>query len=80
MKFIVNTEEDNLEYVQEVQTGKCFNAGSECADGKGFPGYRTQCEQQFSDHKLLVLSDDRTQIVADTFKLPSCCTCKIVYS
>jgi hypothetical protein len=46
--------------------------------GELFPHHSTLCKQEYAEHKLLVLSSDGKQLVMDTFRFPSCCTCQLV--
>ena len=77
-KFIVNRPEGSTKFVQVVQVSLCENAGSDCADGRlvGVLG-STECQQEYSEHKLVALNDSGEELIVDNFKFPSCCTCAI---
>jgi len=74
-KWILNLPAGNEEYVQVVDTTVCRDAGSECLGGQIF-GHQTECKQEYTEHKLLVLDNDGEEVVIDTFRFPSCCTCQ----
>ena len=61
------------EYIQLVRVAKCAGEGQECGWGL-LSGHDTKCQQEYLDHKLVVLSDGE-ELVIDTFTFPSCCTC-----
>jgi hypothetical protein len=70
-RFIVNHPGGGGEqYVQLVRVARCRGAGEVCSIGG-----ETMCQQEFLDHKLVVLSEEGDELVIDTFTFPSCCTC-----
>jgi len=79
-RFIVNNPDGAEEYVQLVRVGTCGSEGSQCAGGRidsPISGIKTKCKQEFSDHKLVTLSESGEELVVDVFSFPSCCTCLI---
>jgi hypothetical protein len=77
-RFIVNQPEGATEYLQLVKVVKCAGEREECGHGELFTSHVTQCKQEYSDHKLVALSEGGEELVIDTFSFPSCCSC--VYS
>jgi len=76
-RFIVNSPEGGGEqYVQLVKVTKCLGAGEEC--GWGQLEVTSKCHQEYTDHKLVALSENGDELVIDTFKFPSCCTCQML--
>merc|ERR1719495_1306837 len=75
--FIVNSPEGSEEYIQLVKVTTCTNAGEQCAQGQLSGVMTTMCRQEYSDHKLVALSETGKELVVDTFSLPSCCSCVI---
>lgn len=78
--FLVNGLEDGdsgTEFLQLVQVSTCLGAGQSCGAGQVFRGQATECRQQFSDHKLVALEGEGKELVVDTFRFPSCCTCHL---
>jgi len=78
--FLVNGLEDDdrgTEFVQLVQVSTCLGAGHSCGEGQVFRGQATECRQQYSDHKLVALEGEGRELVVDTFRFPSCCTCHL---
>ena len=79
-RFIVNNPDGAKEYVQLVRVATCGSEGSQCAGGRidsPITGIKTKCKQEFSDHKLVTLSESGEELVVDVFSFPSCCTCLI---
>jgi len=77
--FLVNApdHDDESRFVQIVQTGQCMGAGQGCMGA--WPGYQsTECRQQFLEHKLVAVDSNLREIIVDSFKFPSCCTCHIL--
>ena len=75
-RFIVNQDEGNEEnYIQLVKTVTCTTEGQECGHGMLSSPIETSCHQEYSDHKLVALSDNGEELVVDTFSFPSCCSC-----
>eukprot|EP00092_Neocalanus_flemingeri_P078721 GFUD01097967.1.p1 GENE.GFUD01097967.1~~GFUD01097967.1.p1 ORF type:complete len:246 (+),score=57.93 GFUD01097967.1:101-838(+) len=73
--FIVNSPAGSEEYIQLVKVTTCKAAGQECAQGQLLNSISTICHQEYSDHKLVVLSETGEELVVDTFSFPSCCSC-----
>ena len=70
--FIVNSPQNDTRYRQMVKITKCTNPGFACASGEVFTS-RTKCVQEYSDHKLVALSEAGDDLIVDTFSFPSCC-------
>jgi len=70
-KFVFIVNDDT--FIQKVEVGLCENPGSECGDGVF--SYKTECRQQFLEHKLVSLGQDGEKVVVDTFKFASSCSC-----
>eukprot|EP00092_Neocalanus_flemingeri_P013626 GFUD01014696.1.p1 GENE.GFUD01014696.1~~GFUD01014696.1.p1 ORF type:complete len:222 (-),score=55.79 GFUD01014696.1:24-689(-) len=73
--FIVNSPAGSEEYIQLVKVTSCKAARQECAQGQLLNSISTMCHQEYSDHKLVVLSETGEELVVDTFSFPSCCSC-----
>ena len=73
--FIVNEPEGSHEYIQLVRVTTCTAADEECAQGQLISSISTRCKQEYSDHKLVALSESGEELVVDTFSFPSCCSC-----
>ena len=78
-KFIVNGLVGLEEVRQIVRITVCdTEQGEEC--GAGAFGVPTECEQRFSEHKLVAVDmkeNGEAQLVVDSFTFPSCCSCMI---
>ena len=78
-KFIVNGLVGVDEVRQIVRITVCdTEQGEEC--GAGAFGVPTECEQRFSEHKLVAVDmkeNGEAQLVVDSFTFPSCCSCMI---
>ena len=75
--FIVNEPDGLKEYFQIVKVSICSDPEQECGDGNLFSSKATKCTQQYSDRKLLALSNTGEELIVDTFSFPSCCTCMV---
>ena len=73
--FIVNHPEGSEDYLQLVKVTTCQAAEEECAQGQLLGYISTRCKQEYSDHKLVALSETGKELVVDTFSFPSCCSC-----
>merc|ERR1712198_731581 len=73
--FIVNQPKGAVEYIQKIRVATCTAAGDECGEGRLASPVSTQCHQEYSDHKLVALSDTGEELIVETFSFPSCCTC-----
>merc|ERR1719158_1176700 len=73
--FIVNHPEGSLNYVQLVRVTTCTTPDEECAQGQLSGSISTRCQQEYSDHKLVALSESGEELIVDTFSFPSCCSC-----
>ena len=76
--FIVNQPVGAEEYFQVVKVSLCSNPDQECGEGELFSSVPTKCMQEYSDRKLVALSETGQELVVDTFSFPSCCTCSII--
>ena len=75
--FIVNQLVGSEEYFQIVRVSICSSPEEECGDGGLFSTVSTKCMQEYSDRKLVALSETGQELVVDTFAFPSCCTCMV---
>ena len=74
--FIVNRPAGSEEYLQLVKVTTCKADGEECAQGQLLgSGISTACQQEYSDHKLVALSESGEELEVKTFPFPSCCSC-----
>ena len=74
MRWIVNQPDNRTDLTQVVKVTKCM-PGGRCDDGSLSSRHRTVCRQEYMDHKLVSLNNDNSQVIIDTFRFPSCCTC-----
>jgi len=75
--WILNEQKgEHQNYVQVVETTLCRESGSECLSGQIY-GHRTRCKQEYTEHKLLALDRAGEELIIDTFRFPSCCTCHV---
>ena len=60
-----------------IRVTTCREQGKRCYEGQleGRGGLRTVCRQQYMDHKLVALDQERGEVVVETFSFPSCCSC-----
>lgn len=74
-RYVINEED----YVQGIRIEKCGKQSS-CTFSENFPaGYTTSCQQKYIYRKLLAYADDGKP-TADSFRLPSCCSCVVTKS
>jgi hypothetical protein len=76
-KFIVNLPMDDDKFVQIVRVGHCVGAGLECGGGDIFSESVTMCKQNYMEHKLVAANTAGDEVIIDTFRFPSCCTCHV---
>jgi len=77
-KYIVNHPEGGEEYVQQVRVNICQAAEQSCGHGLlAGSGLDTKCRQEYSDHKLVSLSQTGEELQVETFRFPSCCSCYV---
>ena len=76
MRWIVNQPENRTDLTQLVKVTRC-EEGGKCMDGSLTDRHRTYCRQEYLDHKLVALNSDNTQVIIDTFRFPSCCSCYV---
>ena len=74
-KFLVNGGEGTEDYIQLVKISQCLGAGEVCGKGKIFTREVTECRQEYTDHKLVALTEEGKELIVDTFSFPSCCSC-----
>ena len=74
----MNHPEGATEFEQLVRVGRCLGTGAECGRGAVFSETRTECRQNHLEHKLVTITEDGEDVVVDTFRFPSCCTCHVV--
>jgi len=73
--FIVN--EADTEYRQLVRITRCQGAEEPCSNADIDSSYITKCVQEYSDIKLVALSENGEELIVETFQFPSCCICKV---
>ena len=71
-QFIVNQPANRTDLRQVVQVTECQSPNSTCSR----QGH-TRCKQEFMDHKLVALNVELQELVVDSFKFPSSCTCYV---
>lgn len=73
--FIIN--EADTEYRQLVRITRCQGAEEPCSKADIDSSYSTKCVQEYSDIKLVALSENEEELIVETFQFPSCCICKV---
>ncbi|XP_032688599.1 protein spaetzle 5-like [Odontomachus brunneus] len=75
--YIVNLPNQDNKYTQLVKSEKCLN--DECNGICSIPtGYRSRCQQQFVQKRLVALEGSGNRLYTDVFWFPHSCTCEIV--
>ncbi|XP_014486809.1 PREDICTED: uncharacterized protein LOC106750761 isoform X3 [Dinoponera quadriceps] len=75
--YIVNLPEQNNKHTQLVKSEKCLN--DECNGICSIPtGYRSRCQQQYVQKRLVALEGSGNRLYTDVFWFPHGCTCEIV--
>ncbi|XP_055609832.1 protein spaetzle 5 [Uranotaenia lowii] len=70
--YVVNHEDSR----QLVKSEICLS--NQCSNLCNLPsGYRSRCEQKFSQKRLLTLDEDGGSLYVDTYWFPSCCVCSL---
>merc|ERR1712004_464237 len=41
------------------------------------PGRRTECRQEYTEHRMVALDMERGELVVEAFNFPSCCSCMV---
>lgn len=74
--YVANVEN----YIQGIRVEECLqSAGTPCSSMASFPdGYTATCEQKYTYRKLIAL-DSSGKAIPDSFRLPACCTCKVLF-
>ena len=80
--FIVNGQFGAQKLQQLVRVTTCLTEeGETCAAGNLGRMARTECQQRYTEHKLVALDmgqeSGTAELVLDSFSLPSCCSCVI---
>ncbi|XP_011150186.1 protein spaetzle 5 isoform X2 [Harpegnathos saltator] len=74
--YIVNLSDQDNKYTQLVKSEKCLN--DECNGICSLPmGYRSRCQQQFVQKRLVALEGSGNRLYTDVFWFPHSCTCEI---
>jgi len=75
--FIINEDDD--EFRQSVRITRCVGTEEPCGNGDyDFQtSYDNKCSQEYSDIKLVALSENGEELIVETFQFPSCCICKV---
>merc|ERR1712107_650144 len=81
-RYLVQVDIDLAEFsglVRTVQTVECL--GSQL-DGERescgvLPGRRTECRQEYTEHRMVALDMERGELVDEAFNFPSCCSCMV---
>jgi len=81
-RYLVQGDIDLAEFsglVRTVQTVECL--GSQL-DGERescgvLPGRRTECRQEYTEHRMVALDMERGELVVEAFNFPSCCSCMV---
>merc|ERR1711936_1439702 len=65
--------------VRTVQTAECLGSqleGERESCGV-LPGRRTECRQEYTEHRMVALDMERGELVVEAFNFPSCCSCMV---
>ncbi|KAH0955742.1 hypothetical protein HN011_003045 [Eciton burchellii] len=75
--YVVNLSEQRDKYTQLVKSEKCLN--DECNGICSVPeGYRSRCQQQFVQKRLIALEGSGNRLYTDLFWFPHGCTCQVI--
>ena len=73
----MNHPHNHTELTQVVKVTTCRQDGQECYKGDLTHRHVTRCKQEYMDHKLVALNMEAKEMVIDTFRFPSCCSCYV---
>ena len=85
-RYLVNAHGDLSEFKKLVRTiniVRCLGSQESghresCGGGGGlFGGRRTECRQEYTQHKMVALDQEAGELVVETFSFPSCCSCMV---
>ena len=65
------------ELTQVVKVTTFRQDGQESYKGDLTHRHVTRCKQEYMDHKLVALNMEAKEMVIDTFRFPSCCSCYV---
>jgi len=85
-RYLVNGQsglEEMDTLVRTVHVVECLGSqqdGSreECGAGLVFGGTRTECKQEYMEQRMVALDMERGELVVETFRFPSCCSCRVL--
>merc|ERR1711953_1191381 len=81
-RYLVQGDIDLAEFsglVRTVQTVECLGSqleGERESCGV-LPGRRTECRQEYTEHRMVALDMERGELVVEAFNFPSCCSCMV---
>jgi len=81
-RYLVQGDIDLAEFsglVRTVQTVECLGSqlpGERESCGV-FPGRRTECRQEYTEHRMVALDLEKGELVVEAFNFPSCCSCMV---
>lgn len=85
-RYVVNSDgaDELSEYRQKVKMTRCDGSTGNQEDDDVIHGNGgvcetlslvTGCRQEYADHKLVAVDEDGKELIVDTFRFPSGCTC-----
>jgi len=81
-RYLVQGDIDLAEFsglVRTVQTVECL--GSQLPGEREscgiLPGRRTECRQEYTEHRMVALDMEKGELVVEAFNFPSCCSCMV---
>ena len=81
-RYLVQGDIDLAEFsglVRTVQTVECLGSqlpGERESCGV-LPGRRTECRQEYTEHRMVALDMEKGELVVEAFNFPSCCSCMV---
>jgi len=81
-RYLVQGDIDLAEFsglVRTVQTVECLGSqlDRERESCGVLPGRRTECRQEYTEHRMVALDMERGELVVEAFNFPSCCSCMV---
>jgi len=85
-RYLVNGQsglEEMDTLVRTVHVVECLGSQQnghreECGAGLVFGGTRTECKQEYMEQRMVALDMERGELVVETFRFPSCCSCRVL--
>jgi len=81
-RYLVNGGVDLAEFDSLVRTINIVTCLGSQEQGEkeqcsGVRGRRSECRQEYTEHKMVALDQEKGELVVETFSFPSCCSCML---